>query len=164
MRENDINSVDSRRLSELMRPHVSSQEDLAAELREQLATPLATDLEPALFILATHHMNASDWQARLTSYAELFADPRPPIAILEATKRFAKAHREHGSSLLPPEVATVLYFAAIAAAEVRCDRRITELADEKLREGLRWCIEREWVDDAMRTLLVEAAGRVSSRA
>ncbi len=156
----DFNSVDSRRLSELLRAATSFSGDFETELREQLETPLTADLDAADLNGLAGDMDTADWRARLTTFGELLADPRPPLGLLQATKRFAKSHREHGSSLLPPQVATVLYYASIAAALVRCERRISDLSDAKLREGFDWCIARDWVGDGIRELLVEAAGRV----
>jgi hypothetical protein len=98
----------------------------------------------------------------LSSFADLLHHPRPPLEMLRMTKRFAKAARHHPDSPLPPQVANVLYYASIAAALLRCGRRISELDDASLQKGLAWCTSRDWVDAPLRGLLREAeAGLVS---
>ncbi len=92
----------------------------------------------------------------IRSIADLLSHPNPPVELLELTKDYAKASREHPESALPPEVATVLYFACIAAAFLRCGRRITELADEPIKRGMEWGTSIPWLDDGTRALFVEA--------
>ena len=91
----------------------------------------------------------------LKSFGDLLAHPHPPVELLKVTKDFAKACRLSPRGALPKEIATVLYFASIAAAMVRCRRRITGLSDADLADGLRWTLARPWLDAPTRSLIEE---------
>jgi hypothetical protein len=73
--------------------------------------------------------------------------------LLELTRRFAKACRSRTGAPLPDEIATVLYFASIVAAMLRCGRRISKLDDEALVHALDWALDQPWLDASMRDLL-----------
>jgi hypothetical protein len=77
------------------------------------------------------------------------------------TKDFAKACRISADSPIPREIATVLYFASIAVARLRCGRRITELTDTAVRKGLDWALGQPWLDEATRRLLEEGRSQES---
>jgi hypothetical protein len=74
-------------------------------------------------------------------------------------KDYARAACDDGS--LPTEVATLLYFTAIALAAVRCGERITGLDDAALRAGLEWAVGLHWGDDAIRAVLREHLCRLA---
>lgn len=92
------------------------------------------------------------------SFGDLLHHPRPPLELLRLTKEFAKASDSRSDNPLPPEVATVLYYAAILVALVRHGRRITALSDSQLLDGLDWVLQQPWLDGRTRDLF--AAGRV----
>jgi len=98
---------------------------------------------------------ADSLRLTLTSLGNLLAYPNPPVELLEITKDFAKACRQNPNSPMPREIASVLYFASIAAALVRCRRRITGLADDALSEGFRWALSQSWLDAPTRALTEE---------
>jgi hypothetical protein len=77
------------------------------------------------------------------------------VELLTQLKDFARAGREH-DTLLPKEVATLLYFAAISLALVRRQQRITSLSDEQLRVGIEWGLSQSWVTDSVRQILRQA--------
>jgi hypothetical protein len=52
-------------------------------------------------------------------------------------------------------LATVLYYTGIAAALVRCCRRITRHDDATFRHGFRWGNDRLWEDEVTRNLFLE---------
>ena len=60
----------------------------------------------------------------------------------------------------PPEVGTLLYYAAIVAARLRHGRRITGMTDEDLRNGIEWAMQLPWLDEATRDLFREGLSRV----
>ena len=91
-----------------------------------------------------------------TCFRELLAHPDPSPQLLELAKDFAKANRTASDGGLPPEIATMLYYALIAAGIVRTGKRITDLPEASLRKGLKWALQQGWVDDSTRNLLNDA--------
>jgi hypothetical protein len=59
-------------------------------------------------------------------------------------------------------VAAALYYASIAAALARLDRRISRLSDTELRRGFQWAKDRPWTDAATRALLEAASQKLNS--
>jgi hypothetical protein len=112
--------------------------------------PLGFDL-----IDSQETMRQAAGAAARMSFGQLLHDPNPPLPMLELTHKFAKACRGNPDGPLPPEVATVLYYAAITVARLRCGRRISRLDDGALHEGLRWALEQEWLDDGTRSIFKE---------
>ena len=81
------------------------------------------------------------------TYRALLTMAGTPLPVLREIKDEAKAHLDD-DALLPADVATVLYYAALAAAR-RSDASITKLSEAALTEGFRWCLAQEWVDDEL---------------
>ncbi len=132
-------------------------EELGAILRHQLTAPMQVDLVNLERGLAVKVRNLADAQGlTLKSFGDLLAHPNPPVELLQVTKDFAKACRLSNRGALPHEIASVLYFASIAAALVRCRRRITGLPNDALADGLRWVLARPWLDAPTRTLIEES--------
>ena len=94
-------------------------------------------------------------------FSTLFARADPPIELLEYTKRLAKGVR-HRPDSPADKVATVLYYCAIAAALVRCGRRITELDDASLAFGINWVLEQNWIETPTRRLFNDASAYLKS--
>ena len=94
-------------------------------------------------------------------FATLFTRADPPVELLEYTKRLAKSVR-HRQGTPADKVATVLYYCAIAAALVRCGRRITELDDAALAFGINWVLEQNWIDTPTRRLFTDASAYLKS--
>lgn len=114
------------------------QSDAAAALCHQLAAPLLPDVQSApgaeswrLEALVAGRVGAESFQRQLTAIY-------PSRELLEAIKRFARFANDSVSHPLRGEGAMVLYYAAIAAAMMRCNARITQLSDDQLREGFGW--------------------------
>jgi hypothetical protein len=158
----DIHNTDARLLARLIDTEGSahrlwSPEELGAIFRHEISAPVEYSLEGVdsavrgglARLCASHGL-------LIRSIADLLNHPNPPVELLALTKDYAKASREHPEGVLPPEVATVLYFACIAAALVRCGRHITELADESVRHGMEWGASIPWLDDGTRALFMEA--------
>jgi hypothetical protein len=93
----------------------------------------------------------------IRTFGDLFRHPRPPLELLIRVKQFAKSAHADPNATLPPEIASFLYYGAIAAALVRLGTRITTLPDDALAQGFRTLSPRDWLDDANRTLLIDAA-------
>ena len=127
---------------------------LAAVLEDELTKPVQFDLDAVgRREGAKAEVMASAHGLLLKSLGELLQHPHPPAALLILTKEYARANLQHPDSALPREVALVLYFACIAAAMLKCGRRITELEGEALRKGLDWAAGRAWLTDGVRSLL-----------
>jgi RNA polymerase sigma-70 factor (ECF subfamily) len=119
-------------------------DDFAAQLRKVLATRLPSPSadSPRPFL------------------GDLLSDPGPPLELLEQIKDFAKESRTDPESPLSPAVATIVYYAAIAAALLRRGERISRQDDATLKQGFQWC-DRPWVEDWLRVLFNEAAGKLN---
>jgi hypothetical protein len=96
-------------------------------------------------------------------FCDLFRHPNPPVELLEYTKHLAKRARHRPDSPLQ-KISTVLYYASIVAALLRCGgRRITGLDDDALAYGVRWVLEQAWLDAYTRRLFAEALGRLEGK-
>ena len=124
---------------------VWGEQDLAAILRHQLASPLPPPP------VGGPETGAAPGGAR--TFGELLHHPSPPVELLVAVKDFAKASRTDPDAALPSEVAAVIYFAAIAVARRQCGRIISGLSEGELAAGLQWVRAQQWVDPATRALL-----------
>jgi RNA polymerase sigma-70 factor (ECF subfamily) len=130
--------------------------DCAALLQHILAAPLPFDLgtvdvERTDQLAACGHGGGREWP----SLGELLHHPQPSPELLEQVKDFAKENGTDPESPLPREVATLLYYASIAAALARCGRRISRQDDAALRWGFEWGGAQPWVDEATRAVLGE---------
>jgi hypothetical protein len=165
--ENDLSSVTPDCIAQVLQMSAGnvplwSRAELAAVLRHQLSAPIEYDLG-ALPAGAAQmaRFTASTRGLLLKSLADLFNHPNPPLELLNLTRKFAKAHRNQPDSPLPAEISTLLYYASTAAALVRCQRRITSLDDDALREGFAWAAGLDWIDEPLVSLFT-AAGRLLS--
>ena len=152
---------DAQRLVSMMELDTGVQkiwqpEELGAILQHQLSAPVQFDLGSLEKGLARKLKTLSASQGLLLkSFADLLHHPHPPVELLRLTKEFAKVNRSHPDSPLPREIATVLYFAAIVVAMLRCGQRITRLGNDELREGMEWVIAQPWSDESTRSLFNE---------
>jgi hypothetical protein len=137
-------------------------EDLAAMFRHQMSAPVLMDLGSFDPRTASQLKALTAAQGLLlSSFADLFNHSNPPIQLLQLVKDFAKANLDHPESGLPREIATALYYASIAAALVRLDKRISQLPDAELQRGLRRTREQPWLDERTKALMLEAAAKLS---
>jgi hypothetical protein len=137
-------------------------DEVAAIFRHQMAAPVLLDLAGFDPVTAARLHSLADAQSLLLkSFADLFLHPAPPLELLELTKDFAKANMEPAESVLPNDVAAALYYASIASALVRLDRRISRLDDAALRRGFLWAKERAWMDERIAQLLGQALHKLS---
>jgi hypothetical protein len=128
-------------------------EELGAILKHQLATSVQLDLEGVgtTFKARLSALPAAQQPGKLT-FGELFQLAHPSVELLNLVKQFAKASRVRGETVLPPEIATVIYLASIVVALMRCGKRISEQSDEALVYGVQWVIDQPWVDETTRQL------------
>lgn len=152
---------DLRRMSTLLdlRRRADRQEWRPDELKDMLLHQLGAPLYLSLGTLSAevvHQLRCNEppLDARLT-LAELFAHPQPPLELLKLVKRFAKQCRREPENPMPSDLVMFLYYVSIAAALVRVNQRISELADGHLRHGMQWVAAQVWVDAEMRSLLTQ---------
>jgi hypothetical protein len=137
-------------------------EELGAIFRHQMSAPILVDLggfDPATAARLKMISNAQN--LLLKSFLDLLFHPSPPIELLTMAKDFAKGNMEHPDSALPNEVAAALYYASIAAAYVRLDRRITQLGDAELKRGLEWAKGQPWLEPQIARLFEEALQKLA---
>ena len=89
------------------------------------------------------------------TFGQMLTSAEPPLEVLDMIRRFAKRLRTQESAGIPKEVATVLYYAAIAAARLRHGASLSKLDDEALRSGLNWGLEQTWLTEPLRALFAE---------
>ncbi len=137
-------------------------EDLGGLMRHQLAQQLA-DLDLKLARDGTDLPPAGAESVTLVTLGDLFSHPAPPLELLEAVKRYGRKRAHQPDSALPSDVASALYFASIAAALVRNDRRISTSYDELLRYGFERLLERPWIESPLRELFETALTAIGPR-
>lgn len=161
-----IEDTSPRVMAEMLRlassPSVTwSEEDLTGIWRHQRQQPLDDLFSDREWNEAVESLAIRSGRIEpVETLADLIAEPQPPLEMLDALKRSAKSHSRDQTSSLPPDVATVMYFTAIAAALVRLNQRITRSDDEVIRYGLQLILEREWLDEETAELFREARARL----
>jgi len=118
------------------------ESDTGQVLRCQLHAALLPDLEAvsetALAVPALRQKLAA---RRIPLDQSLFGhliSPAPVLEVLQLIKQFARLVRDDMTSPLRGGPATVIYYAAIAAARVGCGCRISQVPDDQLRERFAW--------------------------
>lgn len=167
MSKRDIRMSETQSLADLMQldpgpDRLWEPAELGPIFEHQLDAPLEFDLigvGAAVVGQMRRNWNVAD---EIQTFGDLLAHPQPPVELLELVKQFAKTSRSHADSPLPDEVAGVLYLAAIAAALVRCGRRITRLDDEGIRFGMDWALGLPWLEQPTRSLLEEARSSLAT--
>ena len=125
-------------------------QELSAILEHQMRAPLVGDLgrsAPGQMRTVAELTQAGNG-AR--TFGELLAHESPSAALLYLIKDFAKSSRVERDGALPAKVATALYYAAIVAARVRLNERISELDDVALRQGIEWALREPWIGQPIR--------------
>jgi len=133
------------RLASLMRVEdigdaASLADDLGEILKHQLDADLAVDL-PAI--------------GTRRSLRDVMTDQQPPLDVVLAVKELGKALRTSKEHLLPREVGTVIYLAAVSVARARLGKRISSISDAALHRRLGWALAQPWIDAAVRSVCRE---------
>jgi hypothetical protein len=155
--------MDPSRLAKMLTAHGAERwrpEEMGSILRHQLSVRLEFDLAGIASDDDAPPAAPEGARMRPATFGELLHHPRPPVAMLRRVKLFAKACKAKAEGPLPPEVATVLYFASIVVALLRCETRITELDDDGLLKGAQWALAQTWLDQSMRSLFEEATAKL----
>jgi hypothetical protein len=90
------------------------------------------------------------------TFGQLLASQHPDLATLRHVKEFAKSCRTDPDRGIPQDIATALYYAAIAAAQLRCGQSISQLSPVELRDGISWALARPWLPEALKHLFQPA--------
>jgi len=135
-------------------------DDLADIISHQLRAPLLFDLHRIQPEAPTADPLGRPGGPEIHTLGELFTHTCPPLELLRLTKNFAKTCDLTPDFALPSEVASVLYFAAIAAALVRLGERITALDDRGIADGINWALSQSWIDSTLRSLFELAIDRL----
>jgi hypothetical protein len=93
------------------------------------------------------------------TFGDALLASRPRRAYLEMIKNFAKVVRDQADSAMPAEIATMIYYSAIAAG-VASGIRITTLSDERLKYGFRWALSQKWLAPELKAVFERAAGKL----
>ncbi len=136
--------------------------ELAAILEHQLAAPLEVDLGAVAADVRARMASLASRAPSLRTFHDLFHHPEPPVELLDLTKRFAKQCRTQPAGPLPAEIATVLYFLAIAVARFRGGHQLSGLDIESLRGGIEWSLAQHWVDNQTRQLLQQGLSALTA--
>ncbi|MEM9419603.1 MAG: hypothetical protein AAGA25_11225 [Planctomycetota bacterium] len=131
-------------LGQAQTPFPWNTNDLASILRHQLHQPLGPSPSKLDDGYATK------------PHLDLFTQSNPPLDRLSQIKDQAKkGSNEDGE--LPRDVATVMYYAALAAARLHHPQaNITRLDDQAFRVGLDWALKLNWLDPALKPLFSQA--------
>ena len=134
-------------------------EELEAILKHQLSAPLVYDLSSLM--TSDSDCFAADMKAAdgLGTFRDLLVHPSPPVPLLRLTKEFAKCSDQRKDSPIPSEIAIVLYYAAVVAAQLKHHERISSLTDHEVTEGIQWAMEQSWLDAGIRSLFLEALSK-----
>lgn len=136
-------------------------DELEAMLKHQFQAELADDLGvlgPGVATQARYLGAEADPPIR--TFGELFAARRPPVKLLDLTKRFAKACNRSRVRAVPRELSSAVYYLSIAAALARCQTAISRLEVGEVRKGLHWLADRTWLNAESRKLAREALAAI----
>jgi len=102
-------------------------------------------------------MAAADWLARdidptQSSATALLTDPRTSLQTLQQAKEVFKTMRIVGETVPDRRLAARLYLAAIAAAIVRYDKKISTQSDAALHRSLKSLVDDEDMPEKLRDL------------
>jgi hypothetical protein len=153
------------------KPHI--ERDLTKTSPTQLALLMGLDETQSLWSENEHsammrHLLESPIPGDPTSsgpgqtFSQLLFAHHPDAEHLRRVKEFAKSCRTNPHNGLPEDIATVLYYAAIAVARLRCKHPISQLSAVELRDGIEWSLARNWLPDALKHLFHAAARELSA--
>jgi hypothetical protein len=93
---------------------------------------------------------------------DIFTDPAPSIESLRAIKDWSRRSSRSKDSPLPLDVASLLYFASIAAAQVPRGQWISKLDPAIFGRGIEMFLAEPWLREPLRGLLQESHAQAKS--
>ena len=91
---------------------------------------------------------------------DLFQHPYPPVEVMRAVKDWAKHCIQQNDESTPPQIASIIYLAAVATALVRCDQRITHSENTDLQVTFRQALGAAWLSRDVRRIFEEAMAQL----
>ena len=155
------------KLADLLDSHLDTRGDwqpdeLGAILQHQLSADLPLDLGVMPPERVSHLKSLCGVNGLpLNSFGDLFLHPHPPVELLRLVKDFAKSNRHKPCGPIPQEIATVLYYASIAAALAHTGCRITKMRDAGLSAGFAWVKSQPWMVKEVCGLMREAEKKMN---
>src|SRR5262245_26692266 len=111
-----IRRANPGRVAQLLSLGVLTPDELRAILLHELTKPVQFDLSALPSAQVTSVRNQAEAEHLvLKSLSDLLLHPHPPLRLLAAVKKFAKSHQINPGHL-PPNVSSLIYYAAIATA------------------------------------------------
>jgi hypothetical protein len=158
-------------VSKLMRldettPEAWQREDLTAMVRHQLSATLEFDL-------STLNLDANQQEivtqsgrgparSGLRTFGELFQASRPQVDLLRLSQKFFKQRVAQNVKGSPEQkVAYLFYLLSILVARIRAGVRISKLPDPELVCGIRSVLNRPWVAQPLKELLLDRQKRIA---
>jgi hypothetical protein len=140
--------------------------ELQLVLDDHLKVPLVDVLaelnEDTTQLVALARKTAGSSDEPLKALGDLFAHPAPPIELLDAVKRWGRRATRDEASSLPSEITSLVYFAAIAAALVRHNQRISKSDDATLQYGFDRVLRQPCRHERLVALIRAAAKQIGS--
>jgi hypothetical protein len=125
------------------------EEESGEIFRHQMQTPLSMSLG----VNAQRIINETAFGiGRVPTFQDLIFDLKPPLALLEKAKDFAKIADSGPVPSVPRPVALALYYAVLSVAITRHHTSISGLGDDELLNGFRWLCNQDWIDADIRSL------------
>ena len=161
MDESDLDNTTATDLARLMGLGAGTDpqwqpEDLAEMLEHQLSAPLVYDLRDLDIRQEQYRRLMDTAQPPIHSFRDLFTHASPPLELLELVKEHAKISRDDPSSLIPASIASTLYYACLAVAQLRCGTQLTTMSIDSYRQGLRWTLDQPWINTQLNELFGQA--------
>jgi hypothetical protein len=147
-------------LQEAIRDVVWDNDDYEAMLRHQLRAPLLLCLRSEDEPGAGSDPVVEPFVENFRTMQQVLEAAQPPLELLKAVKQFAKGNVNGPAEALPRPIATVLYYAPIAAARVRLATRISQLSDASLDAGFRWALDQPWLVPPITPLLEQGLAHI----
>jgi hypothetical protein len=136
----------------------------ARRLRERLAAPIPldpADPESAPVLLGRAYPELAPVAGR--PLAEVLLDSTSDPRVIETIKGFAKRLDARSAEDTGHAVTVTIYYAAIAAALVFRDRKITTRSYESLTRSFAMLIEKPWMVPELKRLFAKARGVCAER-
>jgi hypothetical protein len=131
-------------------------DEMRAIWQHQLAAPLEIDLNTMESGLPTGLTTSPEIKPLLMkTFGELFGHSHPPVELLDLTRQFALQTLRESENPHLKQVAKALYYVSMAACLDRCAKPPL-LPEAELRSGIDWALNRIWLDQKTKQLLVHA--------